>query len=406
MLRERQVGKLRAAVCTFACPERLGGIVDLMDMGYPTGEYWLPESLRIVAEAARGFNGDWPAWFALCGRPVPKLKPPVLQRYPSDPLEEELTGCAMLAILACACCVGKLPEQTPLPLLPTQAIGAVLKILTDHTAKNWSGTLSSLLRDVGNHFVSGGGPADLALLCGRLLFRAGNTLKVKHHKGCRTAARGLAMVIMVEALRARDNHRIRFFQRTDQWEDKLVPRHPFKCLNGIEVSTLSRKDDSVNARTMHEAALSLTEPGGGLVYQYGDRHCGALFCGNTKMSFLHRHTPTLVRRPTVITAPQRGGLDVEDAYGYIISTDPSSDVWVRAHYSYARKVSDSFKNKPVRYCLYNCAYRTVQEVLLTFSEGRWKSLAGGICSCDDGSRQTRPFIASNNTFAKSNSDAK
>ena len=77
MLRERRVGNLRAAVCTFPTPERLGGILDLLADGYPIKECWLPARIGIVKGMARTFNGDWPGWFSLAGdHEPPAFAPP------------------------------------------------------------------------------------------------------------------------------------------------------------------------------------------------------------------------------------------------------------------------------------------------------------------------------------------
>ena len=119
LLRDRRVGRLRAAVCTAATAGRLGGILELMDSGYPVGEYWLPEGLRDLARAAQGFDGGFPDWLARCGWPVP---PDALSSgpdtFPPSLGGDPLAGAAELALLGAAACTGRLPGRA-LPMTPS-----------------------------------------------------------------------------------------------------------------------------------------------------------------------------------------------------------------------------------------------------------------------------------------------
>ena len=67
MLTDRLVRKLRVAVCSSTCSERLGGILEIMEAEFPVVEYWFPEKVELVPEMAHRFNGDWDGWLKLLG---------------------------------------------------------------------------------------------------------------------------------------------------------------------------------------------------------------------------------------------------------------------------------------------------------------------------------------------------
>ncbi|WP_207262693.1 hypothetical protein [Desulfovibrio sp. Huiquan2017] len=384
LLRERRVGRIRAAVCTSASPGRLGGILDLMGSGYPVSEYWLPEGLRALATAVRGFDGGFPDWLVRCGWPVPVAAsfpvPGTLPPVGDGPLG----GGAMLALLGAAACMGGLPDR-PRPLTPKSTLASVAEMLLSRAAGPGGGGLLPLCLD-GLGKAGGDDPGAWAVLCGRLLARRAEGLAVSSHGVAREMAGTLALAVTAEGLLARDGGRVRWFRQTGRLEEHLVPRHPVMCLNG-----LPQPDEAgcagglsagrLSASSVFQAIRRLGASGAGLVFRYGDAECGALLCGNSKLSFLGRRGTLLLTRPSVVAAPQLGGLGGEEAYARIRSTDPVSDVWVRSHGSHARRVAEGFRRQAVRCCLRNCRDRTLQEILFAFVRGRWRRLSGGSCTC-------------------------
>jgi hypothetical protein len=380
LLRERRVGRLRAAVCTSATSARLGGILDLMDSGYPVGEYWLPEGLRDLARAARGFDGGFEDWLIRCGRPVPVeasfpapgILPPVGPGHPP-------TSAAALALLGAAACTGRLPSK-PWPMPPAATFSAVAELLPAQTGETGAGDLPPFCRDALSRGPAGF-PEERAVLCGRLLARHAEGLAVSRHRVAREMAGTLALAVAAEGLLARDGVRVRWFRQTGRLEERLVPRHPVMCLNGRPVSGEPGPSGRVSASGLVQAVRRLNAPAGSLAFRYGDADCGALLCGDSTFAFLGRRTVLPLTRPTVITAPQQGGLGGEEAYARIRSAEPFADVWVRSHASHARRVAEGFRRQPVRFCLRDCRDRTVQEILLAFDRGGWKRRSGGACTC-------------------------
>lgn len=379
LLKERRVGKLRAVVCTSASAGRLGGVLDLMDSGYPVGEYWLPEGLRALALAAGGFDGGFPDWLVRCGRPVPaEASFPMPETLP--PVGSgHLAAAAVLALLGAAACTGRLPSR-PRPLTPRAAFSAVAELLLSRMAASGGGDLLPLCLDA----LSGAGADGIearAVLCGRLLARHAEGLPVSRRRAAREVAGTLAVAVAAEGLLAGSGARVRWFRQTGRLEEHLVPRHPVMCLNGLSVPEESRPAGRGSAAALFQAVRRLNAPAAGLVYRYGDAHCGALLCGNSALAFLGRRAVLSLTQPTVIAAPQQGGLGGEQAYGRVRSVDPAGDVWVRSHGSFARRVAEGFRRQPVRCCLRDCRDRTAQEILLAFDRGRWNRLSGGDCTC-------------------------
>ncbi|WP_272700960.1 hypothetical protein [Desulfovibrio sp. Fe33] len=380
MLRERRVGKLRVAVCTSASPERLGGILELMESGYPVGEYWLPDSLRALAEAARGFDGGFPDWFVRCGWsvpveasfPMPNTMSPVQGGHP-------LSACAELALLGAAACTGRLPAE-PRPLSPAETFPAVSRMLLSSREAAGNDGLVRMCLDA----LDRKGGQDLsacAVLCGRLLADRAEGLAPSTRRVARQAGMTLALAVMAEGLLARGDIRVRWFRQTGRLEEHLVARHPVMCLNGVEAREIRTEPLRVSASAMLQAARRISISGNGLVFRYGDADCGVLVCGSSRLSFLGRRGFLSLARPTVIAAPQQGDSGGEGAYGRIRSADPGADVWVRANGFRSRRVAEGFLRQPIRYCLRNCRNRTMQEILLVFDRGRWRHLAGGPCTC-------------------------
>ena len=403
LLEDRKVRKLRAAICTSACQERLGGILELLDSGHNVAEYWLPEGLEAITEMARRFNGDWEGWLKLLDKDSTKPAissqqpwPKLLQTGPPNDVQRRLEGASVLIGLALTACLGwstytNLSRETywghgrrdPMAGL-THYFNWTLEILSDRAARRWRENktpITRILRRMGWQLYHGGGPEDLALLCGRLLLAESELLPGGDERGTRAIVQGLAMAAMTAALLAKTTPKLRFFRQTGRLETTLVPRHPIKCVNGIEVSPLEGLAPTATPQALLNEAQFLSAHRNGLVFQYGDPDCSVLFCSDTRMSFLPQNHKFQLDRPTVITAPRQGTCSSERAYNFIASTNPRRDVWVRSHYSNARKVSSDFKKQHNKTCLNNCVHLTLQEILIEYADNQWTHLAGGGCVC-------------------------
>lgn len=413
MLADRRVRKLRAAVCSLACPERLGGVLELMEAGHAVAEYWLPEGIESLSGAACRFNGDWAGWrrLALGGGALPDLPvflPDALSGLASlpplgaqpDPAMRRLRGAAMLIALALACLDGD-PDG--------DAMAAALSLLIGDTAAGHcvSGTEGCLGRFLGCALVvlaaraasrsrpgpggkkaqcvavyrllsgpgvSGRGLPGLALLCGRLLLAGASGSSARA-----AIVRGLALTAMTAALLSVQRARLRFFAPCPWSQSGLVARHPIKCLNGVETAPLAGLPERVGPETLLHRVERLADPDNGLVFVYGDAGCGALFCGDTRLMFLSRGETLRLDRPTVVAAPRRGSVTADRAYGAIVSGDSGRDVWVRGFLPASRKVAPGFKAQGVKICLNNCRTQAMQEILLEFAGGRWNREAGDEC---------------------------
>ena len=132
MLRERRVGNLRAAVCTFPSPERLGGILDLLAAGYPVKECWLPARLGVLERMACRCTGDWPGWCSLMGATCPPA--------PGLPETKRHAPAAMLIGLAAAGCPGGPVAVPPSTADPGDYVAAILDGLAVRAAAQWRGT--------------------------------------------------------------------------------------------------------------------------------------------------------------------------------------------------------------------------------------------------------------------------
>lgn len=377
MLRERRAGKFRAAVCTFPSPERLGGIIDLLESEYPVNECWLPASLVELQMLAARFCGDWPGWLQACGhsgveaKAEPAPATAIVTSYEQAAALLELAYSGLTGQTADAFCKGS----------PEDRVTAVFTALVSRTA-GWADGESrraNALLDMFRAFRGTCTIGAMALLCGRLIY---NDMAGQGRIGRKQGAvvRPLALAAMAAILMNRHAGNIRYFRQTGRLEEQLVPRHHFKCLNGIETEPGKGIPESASAKLVHSAALRCLSSGEGLVFQYGDSECGALFCGESRFSFLGKRESVVLTRPTVIAAPAQGTVSCERAFNHIESSGLGETVWVRSHVSYARKISDSFKRQKHAYCLYNCVHRAVQEILLSHKDGRWRRLAGGVCA--------------------------
>ncbi|XXJ21352.1 hypothetical protein ACR42D_17805 [Desulfovibrio caledoniensis] len=378
LLRERRVGKLRAVVCTSASFDRLGGILDLMDSDYPVGEYWLPESLRALARAAHGFDGKIAHWLACCGWPAQAdVSSPLPDTLPTVPAVRPLAPAAKMALLGAAACLGRQPETSG-KATPSEVFAVVAELFLGRGAAGGGGEFLPLcLDDLARKKTTG----SRAVLCGRLLDRYAEGMSVARQRMAREVAGSLAVSVAAEGLLARGGVRVRWFRQTGRQEGHLVSRHPFMCLNGLPVTGEPGPAGSVSAAELFQAVRRLSAPGSGLAFRFGDVDCGVLLCGNSALAFLGRRRILSLNRPTVVTAPQQGGLGGEQAYGRVRSAAPERDVWVRSHASFGRRVAEGFRRQPVRLCLRDCRYRTVQEILLAFDHGRWKRISGAVCTC-------------------------
>ncbi len=399
LLEERRVKRLRAAICSSACSERLGGILELLEADYAISEYWLPDNVERIIESACRFNRDWRAWVQhLSDGDYGPVNPPCTlwkgSRAFVDSDSRQLEGAAVLAGLATmailmntSCSVqeqnyfndGHL-ESTAL----TQYFSHLVEILAERASMrryDAEGVSSHSTRLLGYRLFCGGGPEELARLCGQLLLAEAALLPGGGERGLRATVQGLALAVMAAALISCHSPRIRSFRHTGQREDYLVPRHPVLCLNGIEVDPLDGIPEDVSPLYLSLLARQISGRRGGLVFQYGDIGCSALFCGDSRMMFLNKGESVALDRPTVVAAPRQGTVSAERAYAHIGSKVPDSDVWVRSYFSNARKISASFKEQGNKVCLNNCHDLTLQEILLSFETGRWRISAGGVCFC-------------------------
>jgi hypothetical protein len=371
MLRERRVGNLRAAVCTFPSPDRLGGILELLADGHPVRECWLPARLGVLEGMARSFNRDWPGWFSLFGAPMPRdFRPP-------EPTGSDCRfGAAMLMTLAAAGCPG---EPLPVPNAGPEACVAELLegLILRAAARRGERGAAQALRRLGKDLSKAGGFREQALLCCSLLLDHAGASRADDADA--RVVKGLTLAAMTAVLTT-GTPRVRYFQRSHEPQYHLIPRHPVMCLNGTETD-LREPAAAADPEHLYREAGKLFGNGRGLVFLYGDGRCGTLFCGNSQLLFAGTGNGIPLRRPTVITAPGQGAVSLEEAYARIRSDAPEKNFWVRAHYSHARKVSEAYKQLPNRFCLSNPAFRSMQEVVLEFDGDRWHRRAGKFCTC-------------------------
>lgn len=401
ILRDREVKRLRAAICTAPCRERLGGLLDLLESDIDMGEIWLPENIELLIESARRFDGDWEGWLRLLQHgkelkydlPDDWIIPP---EGSVDNVRRHLEGAAFLIGLGLTACLGKSPyagvsretfvagDQADSRAGLVRFFQWSLETFADRAASRWrrhGESVDRIVRRMGWRLFFGGGPEDMAHLCGKLLLAEADRLPGGEERGTRSVIKVLALSAMTAAQLCKTDATIRFFRRTTKQKDHLISRHNVKCLNGFEPPTLPRLGSSTSARSLLERAKRMAGHKEGLVFQYGERACSVLFCSDTRMSFLNKGQAIRLDRPTVVTAPRQGSVAADRAYDHIISDNPAMDYWVRAHFSNARKMSPCFKNKPNVLCLTDCHSRTLQEVLLSFDKDRWSPRAGGSCSC-------------------------
>lgn len=403
LLTERKVRKLRAAVCTNMCTERIGGILELMESGYAVSEYWLPASIDRLLTCARFFNGDWDTWLHLiqgegCKTPATSIAEGWDEQRPPSRSQRErdrLGDTATLLGLGVSACLGWSPyghlspeifsgaDSSQFPgLIPFfDSTLAVLSSRIEERNHRADARVGSLLRDAGISLFAGGGPDELALQCGRLLLAEAQQLPGGPERGQRAVVTTLALGTMAGALLSRTKSTVRFHTPTGRLENLLVPHHPIRCVNGAPLETHARIPDSLKPDEILREVKQATGYRDGLVYQFGNAGCSVLFCGDSRLAFLARDERLRIDRPTVVVSPRQGSPSAERAYDRILSTRPGQDVWIRTHLSYAHKVSTYFKTKPNKHCLTHCRDYSLQEILLRCEQDKWATVSGGGCIC-------------------------
>ena len=353
MLEDRKVRKLRAAICSGTSPERLGGIIDLLQSKRKITELWLPDTLEIAAETARRFDGDWHEWVRLASNGTPSTEElpsrpwPIFGQMPSDEQKRRLNGAIALLALGFTLCTGEaLRCDSSHERTESRIVLETMVATLAQRASTRSGAVSSVLPTInllGWQLLNAGTTEDLAVLCGQLMQAEVRHIPGPNHRGARASVHGLALVAQIVALAAKTCAKIRFFRHTNMVEEALVPRHPLRCVNGIEVSPLENSSIDSSASGLYQQTKKIISNNKSLVFQYGDRECSVLFCSDTRLHFLNMNEIIHLDRPTIITAPRQGNPSAERTYAHIESASPKRDIWVRTHQSSAHKIAKSFK---------------------------------------------------------------
>ncbi|QJB56210.1 hypothetical protein [Pseudodesulfovibrio sp. zrk46] len=401
LLEERKVRKLRAVFCTNTCRERLGGILDLMETGMGVTEYWFPESLDLLMESARRFDGDWQGWLAQGsnGKQIPYLADPQWNTFPDilprDSARRRMESVAMLIALGMTLCLGETPyahltrdsfivkDNDEAEDGLTKFFISTLETLSDRAACRWQGEgapVNRAITVIGKRLMRGGTTEDVAHLCGRLLLAEADLLPGGAERGVRSLVTTLALTAIAGALILKSPARVRFMSNADCCQYAGLSRVPVKCINGCPAEDRYTLPDLMSPKEILEQARQTIDFRNGLVYQYGNRDCGVLLCGDTRLPFLGNGEALVLDRPTIIAAPRQGGPSTERAYAHIHADDPNRNIWVRTHYSTARKVATSFSLQPNKLCLNNCGDTTLQEILIRRTNGNWEQVSGGRCA--------------------------
>lgn len=389
MLNDRKVRKLRAAICTGTRPERLGGVVDLLRSGKKINEIWLPSSVRAAIDAACRFNGDWTGWRRIAARfgenavcdlcdcvwfPSPD------RREASPELDEAATTMLLLGFTLC------IRKALSLPVFHDAAsdqLGNMAHHLIRHrlARSDGGGAGPSSARDSMVSLMSFASRDHLVHLCADMLDEEADALPYPSRRSLKPLIAALSMMARLTVLCGESDACIRYFRHTGRMEGGLVPRHPFRCLNGVEESSACSRKGPLDADTVLHRFREIASVSRSLVFQYGDKACGALFCSDSRFHFLGQAGVLHLDRPSVITAPRQGNVSAASAYDRIVGGRGRDHFWVRTHYSNARKVTEEFRERANLLCLYNCVDLAMQEVLLAFEGQRWNRRAGGVCAC-------------------------
>lgn len=396
MLADRKVRKIRSVICSTAGPDRIGGVIDLLRSGFTPREIWYPESLETMVEAARCFNGDWSGWVrCVTGNDLAaNVKPeswPLASIAAQDAVQRRLCGATGLLLLAMSTCLGDPPclgaslaHGTVRHILEPLVTGLAQRCASGERAVPYGG-----LSHLGWQLLQAGSEVELILLCARLLRENVECMPGKSARKTKELVASLAMTAEFAALLTTVNSRIRLFRNTGRMEEQLVPRHPMQCINGIAVAPDAVRHVPPTPESILRLARSLHNRKRSLVFRYGDRHCGVLFCSDTRLRFLERH-PLMVDRPTVITAPRQGNVACAQAYERILTVNGADVIWVRAHSPGSRKIAEEFKQQTIPLCLTGCTTYATQEILLQATPMGWHPLSGGRCTCPPRAGSRRP----------------
>lgn len=376
MLRERKVRKIRVAVCTSEVPGKLGGILELMASGYPVSEFWLPETLELLPEMARHFSADIDVWRKLVGSGAEKCEPFLWTAFGgpcADDSHRRLLGAAACLALGVSC----LPGQGGGDVVHESLESLVLHMLEILSRRVERDSASLLYHGVAQDAGFSRRIEEQIVLCGRLLLEETESSMGK--QGAGMVGRGLAMAALAAVFSSHASAKLRYFRRLDRQKDELVPYHPLRCLNGMEVNPRDENVAEAEPESLELLAARMGKGQDGLVFQYADYHCSVLFCGEGRMSFLKRGQSLCLDRPSVVVAPSKGSCVADRAYEHIVSLNTEQDVWVRGFLPSSLKISPYYKNRYRRLCLNNCMTNTLHEVYLSFDDGVWNVNSGGCC---------------------------
>jgi hypothetical protein len=388
MLTERKIRKLRVVACTNPCRERIGGILDLLETGYPITEYWFPQDIRDLCDAAGRFNRDWHAWQQAVtdkNQLTPSPSSPIYNDYKPGCFNWLESAAMLMELALSACDKNSSGLKSFLANTGTEArFSALLNTLTTRAAERWSETPPSqaLMTAIARQYIGGGDVQALARLCGRLLLEEADLLPGGEERGTKALVTTLSLTSMTAALLAGTTAKIRFLKTSCTQADHLIANHPVKCLNGVPSAPMNDEKQTTTPEHILMVATRFSGHRRSLVYQYGNANGSALICGDSKFTFMGRGRRFTLNCPTVVLAPRQGGPSAECAYPHIHSLKPQKDIWVRSHYSYARKISNYFKMKKGKVCLCNCRDYTLQEIMLRHNGTTWDRLAGGTCVCE------------------------
>lgn len=381
LLDERKVKKLRAVISTGTSPERLGGVVDLLSAGRKPSEVWLPDSLRSLADAAFRFDGDYEGWIRL----VAKGRGQGAARLFDEPLNDfSETGRAMAAAVNLLClgfsfCTGEVPPQKKAAGNESGLLFELATQLAQRAAQRSGGCRPFAVGHPVWELLHVANATDLVTLCARMIEQEAMAIPARQRRYRKPLLDSLLLTAQVTLLCAESGARVRYFRYTGRREGGLVPRHPMRCLNGVEIGAHERRTGPVASVEVMRRVRDVASLASSLVFQYGDRECGVLFCSDSRLHFLGQDGVLRLDRPSVITAPRQGNRSAARAYRHIEAGGHDCHVWVRTHYSNARKIASEFRQRPLGLCLFNCADLTMQEVLLSFFDRQWQCLSGGVC---------------------------
>ena len=365
MLAARSVRSLRAAICTSSAGHRFNGILGLLEQKHPVTELWLPSSVGRLCSAA--FHHTPHSRSRISG---PQDDSPAAPPCQGSTLFHGGPTLALWAARSTACPgsdpVLRLPSE---PGDPTEALSHFLSLF--HRDALWD--------TVHKIFPLKTEPPDTPpedtlahMLCKTVLDRA---LHLEGGKGPspRRLASTLARVGLL-CLFMNTYTAVRFFERTNRLANQLVARHPFRCLNCMEMDPEIVFQVGANSPHRH-IADTVAQQYDPLVFQYGERQCSVLFCSDSSFRFMGISRYTL-DRPTVITAPHHGSCSHDRVYSVLFSSDPTRDVWVRGTLPGRGKVSEYFSRMDTPLSL-ESRKAQLHEIVVEFDPltGSWQQLS-------------------------------